>query len=188
MVNYQNGKIYRLVSGSGTQYVGATTIGLAKRKSQHKRDYTNNTNNNTTSIQLFQEDNGVEIFLIEKYACSSKEELDSRERYWIENIQGGCVNKFIPGRSKREYIEQNREHILEQKKKYRQANREIILEKSKNYYEANREIILDKEKKKISCECGVEIRRDSIYQHRKSQKHKNLLQEINDKKSNELKN
>ena len=146
MVNYQNAKIYRLVSGSGKQYVGATTQGLSKRKYTHKHDWTNKTNNTTTSIQLFQENNGVEIFLIEKYPCSSKEELDARERYWIENIEGGCVNKYIPGRSIKEWYEENKEQKSKKNKEYHQANREIILEKKKEYSQANREKISEKQK------------------------------------------
>jgi hypothetical protein len=37
-----------------------------------------------------------EIVLIENYPCNTVDEAKAREKYWIENVEGGCVNKFIP--------------------------------------------------------------------------------------------
>ena len=154
MVNYQNGKIYRLISVSGKQYVGSTTQNLAKRKAGHVNTYKAWLRNNkescfTTSFTLLEEGE-VEIVLIEEYPCQNKEQLQRRERYWIEMIDGGCVNKYIPTRTYKEYYEANKQQLLEyhkqyreenkdQFKQYREANKDKINEYHKQYYEQNKD-------------------------------------------------
>ena len=207
MVNYRDGKIYRLVSGSGKQYIGSTTQKLCRRIAEHRGKYKrwkDGKINFVTSFSLFEEENGnVEIVLIEKFACESKEELHSRERYWIETMD--CVNKYIPSRTKKEYREQNREQILEYQKQYREQNREQILEYKKQYREQNieqisehqkqyyeqnreqkleyqkqyreqnREQISEYQKRKIQCECGAEITYNGLSTHKKTKKHKEAM-------------
>ena len=95
MVNYKNGKIYVLISKSGKQYVGCTTEKLCYRKAKHVAQYKKwkkNEFNFISSFILFEEEGNVEISLLESYPCQNRDELESRERYWINNIQGGCVN------------------------------------------------------------------------------------------------
>jgi hypothetical protein len=47
--------------------------------------------------------------LVENYSCNSKKELETRERYYIENNE--CVNKNMPTRTMKEYQEENKEKI-----------------------------------------------------------------------------
>ena len=61
MVNYNNGKIYKIVANSGEEcdvYVGSTTKSrLCERMSQHRSDYIkwkNGNNHKTTSFDLFE--------------------------------------------------------------------------------------------------------------------------------------
>jgi len=85
MVNYANGKIYKLVNNiDEKEYVGSTCNPLYKRKGQHKgmaglhperRVYAH--------LNKIRWEN-VEIILIENYPCANREELTKRERYWIE--------------------------------------------------------------------------------------------------------
>jgi hypothetical protein len=186
MVNYQNGKIYRLISGSGKQYVGSTIQSLSKRKYKHKYNWEHGITNKETSYLLFQEDNGVDIILIENYPCENKEELHKRERYWIENIEGGCVNKYIPTRTKKEYkktfesdkkyykkhkkehnertkkyYKNNKDQILTQQKEYYQNNKEQISEKNKDNYKTNREHRIQYQKK------YVEANNDKVKEYKK---------------------
>jgi hypothetical protein len=108
-----------------------------------------------SSFSLFEEGNGnIEIVLIEKFACESKEELHSRERHWIETMD--CVNKHIPTRTRKEYYDQNKEQISEYNKQYREQNKEQLSEKKKQ---------------KIQCECGIEISRQNLLKHKKTKKH-----------------
>lgn len=115
--------------------------------------------NFTTSFPLFEEDT-VEIFLLENFPCNNSEELGARERHWIETIEGGCVNKFIPTRTRRQYYEQNREQFLERQRHYREQNQEQIVEQ---------------QREKLQCECGAEVRRDALTRHKRTQKHINAL-------------
>ena len=137
MVNYENGKIYRLVSTSGKQYIGSTTQPLSKRKGQHQSRYTDwkaGKYHYVSSFILFEEGN-VDIVLIEGFSCSNKEELLKRERHWIENIEGGCVNKNIPSMTEKE-----------RKQQYRETHKDQIKEYSKKYYEKNKNEMLTKNK------------------------------------------
>ena len=57
------------------------------------------------------ENKNYSIILMELYPCGSKAELKARERYYIENNE--CVNKHIPGRTKKEYYDSNRDKIYQ---------------------------------------------------------------------------
>ena len=53
---------------------------------------------------------GVENFyieLIEEYPCDNLEQLRKRERHYIREM--GTLNKFIAGRTKSEYVKDNKE-------------------------------------------------------------------------------
>ena len=144
MPHYSNGKIYKLVSDVTDKiYIGSTCTSLAKRLGEHKNLYRRFTNgkiaHKSSSSELFKLCGEVKIILIENFPCKSKDELLQRERFHIESSI--CVNKYIPGRSRAEYNEQNREEILTQMKEYYEANREQILTRNAQYKEANREQI-----------------------------------------------
>ena len=139
MPNYQNGKIYRIVCNeTGEQYIGSTTQTLAQRLTQHK--YYKNCN----STQIIERGNYA-IVLIEDCPCANKEQLERRERYFIENME--CVNYIIPTRTKKEYHQTYRERRLEGFRKYAQENREIITERRRKYAEDNHEIIAERRRK-----------------------------------------
>lgn len=91
---------------------------------------------------------------------------------------------------KKEYYEENKVEILEKHKKYNELHKEEILVKAKEYYEEKKEElnekhkeyyelhkvdISEKHKEKITCDCGCIVTKGSIYTHRKTQKHINLL-------------
>jgi hypothetical protein len=180
MPNYQNGKIYKLWSPEGDDiYIGSTTQSLAVRKAKHKAK-----KHNCCSKILFEKYDDVRIELLECCPCDNKEELTKREGHHIRN--NTCVNKRIAGRTDKEYYEDNKEQIKEQKKDYREKNKEQIKEQKKDYREKNKEQIKEqkkdyrdankeqiKEKKSIRviCECGLEVNKNSIARHRRSQRH-----------------
>jgi hypothetical protein len=148
MVNYGNGKIYKIESHLGDKiYIGSTTKEyLSQRMDTHRSSYNSwkhEKRNRTTSFELF-DVYGIEncqIVLIESCPCNSKDELISREAFYIRSLD--CVNKNIPDRSPQELG-----------KTYRKNNKEIIIEKKKLYYEKNKETILEAKKQSLICECG----------------------------------
>ena len=74
-----------------------------------------------------------------------------------------CVNKYIPGRSRKEYDQDNALYINEKNKQYRQHNKEAIKER-KN--------------KKYDCECGGKFTDANTARHKKSKKHLKYLESI----------
>jgi hypothetical protein len=108
MVNYQNGKIYKIESHQGDKiYIGSTTKQyLSQRLVAHRKDYTywlsgNKNAKKTTSFNIFDEyglDNCF-ITLIESFPCDSRDELTAREAHYIKSMQ--CVNKVVPMRTRR---------------------------------------------------------------------------------------
>ncbi len=146
MPNYQNGKIYKITAGNLT-YIGSTTEhALARRLAGHVSGYKkwkNETGYFTTSFPLI-ETGQYEITLIELFPCGSRDELNARERFHIESTV--CVNKHIPGRTKKEWCEVNADTIREEKKAYYAANADRLLEQQKAHYEANKDTILEKQK------------------------------------------
>jgi hypothetical protein len=207
-MDYQKGKIYRLVCAiSDKQYVGSTTQPLHKRLWNHKHHYKRWKDGKRfyyTAFELYETGERVSAILLEDSPCQRKEQLLARERYWIENIEGGCVNKHLPTRTFKEWFEQHKEEQSvkgrayrkehrerrreydraygEQHKEekaardraYRETHRDKVLERQRAYREKNRDNINQKRRQKILCSCGVE---HSIYNknHVLSKSHKEWL-------------
>ena len=174
--NFQNGKIYQITSHCGDKiYIGSTTKKyLSQRMDKHRSSYKQwkqGKAGKTSSFEIFDE-YGIEncqILLLESCPCNSNDELVSREGYFIKT--NDCVNKYIAGRTSKEYYNDNREAKLDKQKKYNEDNKELISDKCKIYYEANKETKLVK----VSCPCGLNICKASLYRHQNSIKHLNFL-------------
>lgn len=143
---YNKGKIYRLVNSVDDEvYVGSTIQSLAVRKGGHKTDAVRCPN-----VKVYKHLNNVgwdnvDIVLIENYACTSKEELNARERYWIEELKASLNNR-IPTRTVKEYMDANKDYFQQLRKQYEEANKDKIVERKKDYYQNNKEVISNKRK------------------------------------------
>lgn len=152
MVNYQEGKIYKIYStiDDSICYVGSTTKTLlCQRMIQHRKDYKTwkeGKKDKVTSYDLFDrfglENCIIELLLL--YPCNSKDELNKKEGEFIRNLN--CVNKIIAGRTPKQYREDNAEKLKEKDKIYRDNNKEKIKEKDKIYRENNKDKIKEKDK------------------------------------------
>lgn len=142
MNGYEKGKIYRII-GEGVYY-GSTIQKINRRLVNHKSKYNQYLQDNSqqycSSFEVLKHGN-YKIELVEDYPCSSRIELELKEKYYITNFE--CVNKNIPTRTDKEYREDNKAKILEKKKKYREDNKEVI----KKYFELNKEAIKKQKKK-----------------------------------------
>ena len=198
--DYSKGKIYKIEPivehETNEIYIGSTTKEyLSQRMATHKGDYTRWKNNKRGKVMVFDlfdkyEFCNCEIILLENYIASSKDDLLSREKYFIQSI--GCLNKYIPGRTLQEYKTENKDELNE---KERQRNRtservayqkerydkikEKELEQSRKRYQEKKEQILARQKEKIICICGCTVTRNEISQHKKTKKHNNLMKNIN---------
>ena len=199
--------VYRLNSSNGLVYFGSTTQELRFRLTHHKT-MAKNIEKAPRSHLLFADGATVTINSAEDLPdCTDKYELEARERWHIEHNE--CVNKNLPGRTREEWREENKEHVLEQKRGHYQKNRQRLLEQQKKNrakqiekiteyqkgfyqdnkerinarnranYQANRDRILKQKKEKVTCECGAVIARGDITKHRKSDKHAKIMLEIN---------
>ena len=111
MVNYGNGKIYRIIDNiTNDIYIGSTCVGLSQRLANHRRVFEcwKRSGEKFTSSFPILERGDYQIVLIEEYPCATREQLCSRERYWIEQYPE-CINKIRrPITTVEEKQEQNR--------------------------------------------------------------------------------
>lgn len=187
---YQNGKIYRVVCNkTGLVYIGSTYDTLTQRLCSHRSDYrkwsVDKTKNTCSSIKVL-ENEDYDIILIENYPCNSKDELHSRERYYIEQME--CVNVNIPTRTKQEYREENKEYISNRFKEYYHKNHDKMIERGKKYHAENKDKDIQRnsliaEMPPIKCECGDYYTYKHKTRHLKTMKHIKKLEETKLNKS-----
>lgn len=141
MPNYQDGKIYKIIDNtSGLTYFGSTTKKyLSKRLSCHVWECYARPDKGL-SIRPIIEGGDYSIHLVENYPTTNKKDLLERERYYIEN--NTCVNINIPGRTKKDYMN--------------------------NYYT----------KRRVICECGLELNAVSMSKHLQRGKHTKLMEKL----------
>tara|TARA_R110000822_G_scaffold12572_2_gene45367 strand:+ start:388 stop:954 length:567 start_codon:yes stop_codon:yes gene_type:complete len=157
MVNYANGKVYKIESSLGDKiYIGSTTKAqLSQRMSTHRADYKrwkDGKRGAVSSFQLFEE-YGLEnckIVLLEDCPCETNDQLKAREAHYIRTLE--CVNKFVPLRTKKEYDQENKEkkkaylaenkdRLSARKKAYRSENKDRISARMREYHAENRDEI-----------------------------------------------
>ena len=184
---YKNGKIYTITVEDGSIYVGSTISTLNKRFISHKTQkqcsmyqYIHNNYNKDWSK--------CKIELYEKYPCNNKKELTKKEGEIIKLF--GTINKVIAGKTKEEYYNDNIEEMIIKNKEYYNDNKEKILEINKKYRNDNKQKIQEYErnrpnkqeraenqKQKIVCECGCISTRKHLPRHKRTIKHKELMEQ-----------
>lgn len=140
MVNYNDGKIYKITSGDRI-YVGATTLDLNQRLLLHKYEakrYINGKHNNICMSFFLCNRNDSKIELIEEFPCENRKQLMEREKYHINSVK--CVNKH------KNTMTDNyqKDYYNEHKDKFKIYFREYYLNskpKFKAYYQENKERI-----------------------------------------------
>ncbi len=172
MVNYQNGKIYKIEDVAGNMcYIGSTTKDfLSKRMVEHRVAYKrwiHGKQRNITAFTIF-ETYGLEncrIVLVELCPCDSKDELLKREAYFIRTLE--CVNKVVPDRTKAEYAKKHYEEHKEEKHAY-----------DKQYLKKNKEIMYAKKAAVVECECGKRFTHGSKSRHMRLKHHLDYMANI----------
>ena len=147
MPDYQNSKIYKLVSNKTTDiYIGSCLMRLSTRLSQHKFK-----SNTAISRKLFTDDSIITIVLLENFACNTKNELKARELHHITTNNCINVNKpfvcDIPYSDIKAYSKEYNQANKENYKEYYAINAEHIKSKAKEYKSINAEHIKEYQKK-----------------------------------------
>ena len=180
---YNNSKIYKITDIAYTEcYIGSTVQTLATRMAQHRRDYKQYKNGNAlyvSSYALFDK-YGIEnckIELLEDYACDSKDQLAKREGHYIKLED--CINKYVAGRTIKEWYDDHPDYKREVNKEkkqaidkaYYEANKQKCQDKAKAYYDNNKETCqakgkaryeANKERRKVSDKLYREANKDKI--------------------------
>ncbi len=172
---YNSSLIYTIRSHQTNKYyIGSTTQTLSRRLSGHIKDYKkylkDNTKGYTSSYEILQyTDYYIELLLA--YPCNNKDELQRREGELIRQYKSDVVNIIINGRTIKEYIQDNKTDISEQRKQYRLDNKVLIDEHMKQYRLDNLVHIKEHQKQTILCECGLSINKNHIKRHLRTNIH-----------------
>jgi hypothetical protein len=181
MAKYESGKLYKIEGPSGRQcYVGSTIKSLKKRLAKHKNSFKERKKDSKRKLTVYDlfEKYGAEncnIVLLELFPCTTKQELFSREGFWIKQLDS--VNRCVPGRTPAEYCKDNIEKIRQNTKAYyeknkqkiqayRQANKQHYKEWHKKYNDVNKEK-LRKQQKKYASNPTVKAKRNQKQQERR---------------------
>ena len=171
---YNTSKIYKISSTQCDKfYIGSTTQTLNQRLSVHKSSYKRYAEKGigsyTTSYEVVKYDDAI-IELLKNVKCENKKDLDRIEGECILEHHNRILNKFVAGRTGKEYREANKEKIKEyyeankdKFKEYREANKEKIKAYQDAYYETNKE--------KFDCECGGKYIHKTKSKHEKTKMH-----------------
>ena len=178
MVNYQNGKIYKLVGGNKTYYGSTCEKHLKTRLAQHKYERKRTDILYKCSSQQVLDEPDCDIYLVEAYPCNNKDELRAREGYYIHNFE--CVNKNIAGRSKQEYYKTHKVQIIANVNKWREENKAHCKARNAKKYLENKEAIKAKRSEQFVCECGKTYTAHHKARHQKTKYHTNYINSLSD--------
>ncbi len=142
-------------------YVGSTKKDINERLKQHETDYRNFKDGKYHFVTSFEilECKDYKIELLENKICQNKEERDTVECKYIINTPN-TVNKYLPGRTREQYRQDNKEELNEYNRQYRQDNKEEIRRKANE---------------KHNCRCGGKYTKANKSIHEKTQKHQTFI-------------
>jgi hypothetical protein len=171
-------------------YIGSTIQKLSERLGDHRCNYKSWQDEKyhyVTSYEIVKFPDAY-IELIEELEVEDEIALHKREGYYQRGME--CVNKHIAGRTKQEWREDNKQHlveyknnwykenksdILEKRKIYRDEHKEELNEKSKIYQAEHKEEISEKRNVKCECECGFGYSLRNKSRHLKSKLHLDFI-------------
>ncbi len=187
-------------------YVGST-VSYQSRISRHQTNYLESVFYKGYQEKLYGYifDNGgwsnFHFVILEQVNNITRKNLTKIEGKYIKNYRDSLLNIQIPNRTRKEYLEDNKERIYAQNIQSKKRNREKIRQKRKEYYQKNKEVekvynkfYYMKNKKKIEeqrktvykCICGCEITLKSRCNHIKSNIHKKNMKNIFDNNNIQL--
>ena len=130
-MSYKNGKIYTIKSNLTDKiYIGSTASPLTTRFSLHKsnnKQFIAGTDKKYCSSFEILNFGDSYIELLEHYPCENKNQLVKREGQLIRTNE--CVNKYIAGRTRAEWRQDNKQKIQQYEIEYRIDNKQKINEK-----------------------------------------------------------
>jgi hypothetical protein len=170
MPNYQNGKIYTIRSHLTDEiYIGSTASCLSKNLNNHISEckrWKAGSAAYKSSYKII-EFGDAYIELLENYACADKNELNRRQGELIRTTDN-CVNRYITGRTMKQYYQDHKQDLNEKHKQYYKDTKKVTREKNRLWSVANS----DKLNQKFDCHCGGKYTHTNKRTHAKTKKHK----------------
>lgn len=156
-------------------YVGSTN-NYIKRMYSHKMNCNNpNSKEYNKKVYQFIRANGGweewDMIIVEEYPCNNKEELKMKEDEIMLEVKSK-LNDRRAKRTHKEYNEDNKEKIAEQKKEYYKDNKERIVETHKEWREKHifyqTEYMRKYNKERVICDiCAGEVCKSSLPRHKR---------------------
>ena len=137
---FNKSMIYTIRSPHTDQYyIGSTSQILCKRFGDHTKHYNRYLKGAYDFISSFKilELGDAYIELLEEVNCDNRTQLHRREGELIREHKANCVNRFIAGRTQKEYYTDNCDRMKQDAKEYRLLNSDKIKQDSKEYYLVN---------------------------------------------------
>ena len=184
--DYINGRIYFVEPicehEDNEVYYGSTLQKLCKRMDKHRSSYKSWMDGKSQKVMCYDlfEKYGLQnckIYLVELYPCKSREQLESREGYYIRNYD--CVNKNIPGRTQKEWCIDNKDKLSEYYKEWCNDNKDKIVNYQKEYHNKNKDKIHTRKNVHYDCPCGGRYTHTNRILHFKTKKHIQFVEQQN---------
>lgn len=164
MVNYQNGKIYKIVSKNTDKiYIGSTARPrLSERMTEHRSDYAyclqHPEARRCKSFDMLALGD-CKIILLESYPCDSKDQLRAREQYYLDIHQKSAINavkSFVCKTS--DITVKHKDNEKEYKRQIYENNKEELKKHYSKYYEDHKEECKARSRKIWHCDrCGRDL-------------------------------
>lgn len=162
----------RAKEGEYIRAIGTLNDRIAGRNSQGwYQDYKEKVK---THQKLYNDSNKEHIKEANKaYYELNKEQISERRKQYRDE------NKEKIQERMKTYYELNKDRIHKQVSEWRLKNAESFKAASSKWYEDNKTRILKRIGEKVTCECGCSVRHDSMRNHLKSHKHKQVMEQLN---------
>ena len=139
---FNKSMVYRIRSpNTDKYYIGSTTQILCKRFVDHKmkyKQYEMGKGNYITSFKIIELGDAY-IELLEEVNCENRNQLEKKEGELIREHKVNCVNKYIAGRTHKQWEKDNVEHRKQYIKKWGKDHSEHMKQCKKQYFIDNRE-------------------------------------------------
>ena len=192
--NYSNTIIYKIVCNDlniKELYIGSTTD-FYNRKSKHKSNCNleNCKNYNLNVYKYIRATGGWDnwsMIEIEKFPCKDSMEARAKERFWCEQLNStlNSYKPYLTDNEIKEYYQNNKDKISENKVKYYQNNKDKLLHYQNKYNNNNKDKLLEytlnnknKLYQKQDCICGSKYTYMHKQRHLKTNKHLDFINKM----------
>jgi hypothetical protein len=152
---YTHGKIYKITDTAYNEcYIGSTIETLSRRIAGHRCQHKHLLNKKkvrcVSVYTLFGKYvlENCKIELLELCPCNSLVELRQRGGYYVKTL--GCVNTNIAGRTKREYVYENKDKPSELRKQHGIEHKDQLGEHREQHYNENKDTIRQRRKQQYN--------------------------------------